>query len=320
MKIGLISAIAGIPTRYPFDGYGGIERIVADLSHAFQEMGIETIVAGFTGTNAGDVNMEMTAETPMDRIDADVVFDFSHRKIYQSEKFSIPFWSDVVGKNPLFPTWAVRWAMFGNPTEPIIYPGIDVKSIMESVRETDRSGYVYVGRIAPYKGIDTLLDLMRRFNISIEFYGHVGPYSDPVYAERVDGRLREMGANVIHRNPSNAEIYDAFSHARAFLFMPDWNMLNYNIPRPIESFGITAVESLACGTPVYTDRMVSGIREIISTRYGVVLPSYIVKWDSSIVFDRNMMQERAVYFSSENYAKRLLDHVGRVNGIGSESS
>ena len=55
MKIGIASAVSGIATKKTLSGYGGIERIVADLSSAFQNLGHETVVAGFTGTDAGDV-------------------------------------------------------------------------------------------------------------------------------------------------------------------------------------------------------------------------------------------------------------------------
>lgn len=310
MKIGLISPASGIPTTYPFNGYGGIERIVADLAHAFRDMGHYVLLVGYNGSDAGTDNFGIADEIAtelMYPMDVDVVLDFSHSKRYSGPKYSIPFWSDEIGDNPIFPTYAVQWAVNGRGD--VIYPGIDLSRYhMNPGHDADH--YVYVGRITPYKGIEMINYLIANKGYNIKLYGHVGKFGDDKYADREDAYLKSIGHEGIHKNPSEAEKIDALSNSKGLVFAPNWSYLNYNIPNPVESFGITAVEALACGVPVFTNNRISGVREIISeNRYGGVFD--INEWHQMGAFyrDPESLYARAQFFSAKSYANRLLEYI-----------
>lgn len=310
MRIGLISPMSGVPTKYPFEGYGGIERIVADLSHAFRDMGHYVYLMGYNGSDAGTDNQGFGTEQAIEflqPVDLDVMFDFSHLKRYRGPKYSIPFWSDAMGDNPIFPTYAVRWSF--NADDDVVYPGVDISKYQLSDAD-NADHYVYVGRIAPYKGIDTILYLMKHLHIDVRFYGHTGRYADASYVRYVSDRLRQMKAEPIHSDISEQEKADALSHSRGLIFPPDWSLLGYSTPRPVESFGIVAVEALASGVPVFTNNLISGVREIIAENaYGLTLD--MGQWHDMMGYesDGESQRERAKFFSAKRYATRLLDYV-----------
>ncbi len=306
MKILLISPVAGLPTTYPFKGYGGIERIVADLAHSYRSSN-HVIVIGSKGTNAGDENIELDNENSLatiDRVDSDITFDFSHLKMYPYQKYSIPFWSDAIGENPIFPSKAVMYGF--NKKGTVVYPGISLKPHTDC--EDDY--YIYLGRIAPYKGIDLILYLMAHLHIKVKFYGHTGRYADQNYVKYVSKKLKEMNAEPIHSDVSEDEKATALSQSKGLIFPPDWSLLHLPIPRPTESLGLTAIEALSCGVPVFTNDLISGVREIIEeNKYGLTLS--LNEWEKMLYYnvDDDMKMDlvyRSTYFSADNYAERLM--------------
>lgn len=315
MKILLISPAAGIPTVYPFKGYGGIERIVADLANELRKHN-HVVVAGTLGTTAGDENISVPHENAfanMDPIDSDITLDFSHLKLYPYGKFSIPFWSDAVGSYPIFPTKAVLYGA-GQYTGEVIYPGIDTRN---SHTNTPEDYYIYLGRIAPYKGIDLILYLMKHLHIKVKFYGHTGRYADHDYVKYVSNELNKMGAEPIHSDVGEDEKMDALSRSRGLIFPPDWSLLHMPIPRPVESLGLTAIEALSCGVPVFTNDLISGVREIIAeNRYGLTLA--LGQWRKILDYDvddemvKQSFVNRSKYFSSAMYAKRIIAYARGV--------
>lgn len=102
--------------------------------------------------------------------------------------------------------------------------------------ETSRCGGLYVGRLAPEKGIDLLMQALRELpNTTIDVIG-AGPQEDRIEAHP---QLRMLG----WREP--AAIYERMRHA-AYLVMPSiW----------YENFPRTLVEAFANGLPVIASRL-----------------------------------------------------------------
>lgn len=109
-----------------------------------------------------------------------------------------------------------------------------------------RDGGVFVGRLSPEKGLETLARAMQRLpGTRIDVYGK-GPLQE--LAERSEGLCYRgfAGGDALRKRIGSA----------AFLVMPSTGM---------ESFGLAAIEAFACGTPVIASRQ-GGLREIIEHR------------------------------------------------------
>lgn len=302
--------MGGIPTVYPFNGYGGIERIVADTAHTLAGMGYEVTVVGQSGSKIpGCTILEHNSEFDELPFSFDgVVIDFSHRKVYNHDKFSVPFWTDNMGKNPIFPSYAVMDA-FGIVDGEVIYPGIDLTKYHYCGEKDDY--YLYLGRIAPFKGTEVALNVAKMLGIRLVVAGHDGRYTamGDEYARSFRDRCADIGAEYVGEVSEDRKRL-LLEHARGLIFAPYWGLLG-NVPHAIESFGIAAVEAIASGTPVFTSNRPGGIREIIQGEFGGAYGN--TQWKQMLAYERPERQkweDRASFFSVENYVDRLLMHTG----------
>ncbi|MGI9588631.1 MAG: glycosyltransferase, partial [Dietzia maris] len=127
------------------------------------------------------------------------------------------------------------------------------------LRPTDRPRAVWTGRIVPEKGPHLAVEAARRTGLRLDLAGRVG---DDRYMERMLApRLRDAGDSVRYHGPLGRDaLVPLVASAAVALVTPCWE----------EPFGLTAVEALACGTPVVALAR-GGIREILSGQPGVVL-------------------------------------------------
>lgn len=118
---------------------------------------------------------------------------------------------------------------------------------------------VWMGRIVPEKGPHLAVEAARRAGLELDIAGRVG---DQSYMRRVLApRLRAAGEGVRFRGPLGRDVLvPLVAGASVALVTPCWE----------EPFGLTAVEALACGTPVVALAR-GGTREILDGQPGVVL-------------------------------------------------
>lgn len=118
---------------------------------------------------------------------------------------------------------------------------------------------VWSGRIVPEKAPHLAVDAAVRAGLTLDLAGRIG---DERYMSRVLApRLRDAGDRVrFHGALGRDALVPMVAGASVALVTPCWE----------EPFGLTAVEALACGTPVVALAR-GGIREILSGRPGVVL-------------------------------------------------
>ncbi|MGN0100823.1 MAG: glycosyltransferase [Dietzia sp.] len=118
---------------------------------------------------------------------------------------------------------------------------------------------VWTGRIVPEKGPHLAVEAARLSGIPLDLAGRVG---DDRYLRRVlSPRLREAGELARHHGPLGRDaLVPLVASAAVALVTPCWE----------EPFGLTAVEALACGTPVVALAR-GGIREILRGQPGVIL-------------------------------------------------
>ena len=118
---------------------------------------------------------------------------------------------------------------------------------------------VWFGRIVPEKGPHLAVDAAMRTGMTLDLAGRVG---DDQYMRTVLApRLRDAGGAVrFHGALGRDALVPLVAGASVALVTPCWE----------EPFGLTAVEALACGTPVVALAR-GGIREILGGQPGVAL-------------------------------------------------
>jgi glycosyltransferase involved in cell wall biosynthesis len=143
-----------------------------------------------------------------------------------------------------------------------VHPGVDWTVVHNGLNlhhapfERRRSDdLVFVGRVTPEKGIVEAIEIAKRADRPLKIAAKVGPTpKERDFDERVfQPALRDAGSLVEFLGELSGADRDALLASSYAVLMPgSW-------PEP---FGLVAIESLACGTPVLA-RRVGGLDEII---------------------------------------------------------
>jgi D-inositol-3-phosphate glycosyltransferase len=135
----------------------------------------------------------------------------------------------------------------------------------------DRPLLLYVGRIAPIKGLETLLDGMARLR-GAGSRAHLcivgGDADEPLNGHEAELRARlgrlDLGDTVTFVGAQPQERLRAWYVAAAATVLPSY----------YESFGMVALEAMACGSPVIASR-VGGLQTTVRDRVtGVLVPDH----------------------------------------------
>jgi glycosyltransferase involved in cell wall biosynthesis len=306
MKIAVLS-----PTviETPPKEYGGIELLVGELVKELEKLNHEVTLFAKSGSyipNGGlvECNSEEECSEKAFKDNFDIIHDWTHKKTsmnfsYFSNKiFSTPFYTDVKGLNPIYPSKIVANSFGENG--PVVYPGIDISKY--SFRKDKEDYFIYFGRIAPIKGVHIVITIAKRIGINLKIAGHEGFFA---YDKEYIKMIKEMCSGKIEYigSVSFNEKIDLLSHAKGFLFYPLW----------LESFGITVVESLLCGTPIITRNFGGPAEQVEHEVSGYLCSSpnemeeYIKKIDN--ILPENC-RKRGEYFSSERMALDYLKIYG----------
>ena len=165
---------------------------------------------------------------------------------------------------------------------------------------------VWCGRIVPEKAPHLAIDAALAAGLTLDLAGRIG---DPDYMSTVVApRLRDAGDAVrFHGALGRDALVPLVAGASVALVTPCWE----------EPFGLTAVEALACGTPVVALAR-GGIREILSGQPGVILveagrgpgPGVAAAIPAALTLDRvATARAAAAAFSHEARIDRLEGHL-----------
>ena len=281
MKIILISS--GVLSVFP-SGYGGLENVVGDLAVCLSKKGHEVFVVAPSDSNIekyGNIKLidggpcasqgynahEWESRAwdkyqPMmhsDEFKGAIWHDHSWAKAAYLAKMQnngltvvstlhgmLPYHAPPPVKNPCFIGISKHHADsisagLGIPVR-YVYNGIDLDKYTE-VGRVPGDRYLFLARITAFKGAHTFIDTLNQLNEKGDLVGDDILVEDPNYVERVllacndtGGRIRYWGGV-----PRDMAI-EFFRKARAYMLPgnPGWQ----------EPFGLTVIESMACGCPV----------------------------------------------------------------------
>ncbi|MGV3615897.1 MAG: glycosyltransferase [Fimbriimonas sp.] len=181
--------------------------------------------------------------------------------------------------------------------ERVIYPPVHVEKWKDVRRESDELGFLYWGRLIPYKRVDLLIEAARRTGEPVQIVGS-GPHEAALKAQAAG--LKNV---TFHGRLPDAELKALMARCRAFVF-PAY-----------EDFGIVAVEAMAAGLPVVCFG-VGGAAESVTPEHGIRFGHQTaealeeaMRVLGSREFDPAATQAHAATFSVERFKREYRETV-----------
>lgn len=169
----------------------------------------------------------------------------------------------------------------------ILPNGIDVSKFRESGKEKSENLLLFVGRLDPKKGLDTLLASLKYIEKPVELV-IIGPSSNYIgYSQYIIKLINDVSKssrhNIRYIGKVNSEDLIRWYQKASMLIMPSIH----------ESFPMVNLESLACGTPVIASN-VGAIPEVVHNYENGLLipPSNPIKLAAAIQYLIDNEQER----------------------------
>jgi glycosyltransferase involved in cell wall biosynthesis len=289
-----IAQVAPPIERVPPDGYGGTERVMHELIGELVRRGHEvttfasgdskvagrlvpTVKKSLRPAGFGDDPSGFILSTMLTVLDHQAEFDVIHSHLE---------WSSIIlaraSKIPVVATFHGRldlpWApaVFGaagdvklvaisesqarsNPEVDwtVVHNGLDLSRAPFERRRSD--DLCFVGRVNPEKGIVEAMEIAKLSGRRLRMAAKIGTTpSERAYNDEVfQPALKKAGSRVEFLGELSSRDRDRLLASSYAVLMPgSW-------PEP---FGLVAIESLACGTPILA-RRVGGLAEII--RHGI---------------------------------------------------
>jgi glycosyltransferase involved in cell wall biosynthesis len=200
---------------------------------------------------------------------------------------------------------AARIKKFYRRDSKVIYPPIDVETIMRKTKETEKEDFfLIVSRIADSKGLEEASVAAKKANMKLKIIGTGLGFSD------IEKTLKKLsGDNVeLLGHVSDNKLWEYYAKARGFI------ALARN-----EDFGMTPVEATAAGTPViafngggFKESVIDGKTGIlIDDTDGETLKKAIMRFNR-IKWDERKLQEQAKKFSKERFEKEIKAFISRA--------
>ncbi|WP_374001699.1 glycosyltransferase [Bdellovibrio bacteriovorus] len=183
----------------------------------------------------------------------------------------------------------------------VIHPFVDLKDIQDvrSSQTGKEEFYLMVTAFAPNKRVDIAIEAFNDLKTPLKIIG----------SGQQEAELKRMAkANIqFLGNLSRADVINHMQKARAFIFPG------------IEDFGITPLESLACGTPVIAYKA-GGVLETLTEDTGIFFkepnPQSLkdaIKRFEQITFHSENLHQQAQKFSKEQFTTKISSFITSVS-------
>lgn len=187
------------------------------------------------------------------------------------------------------------------------------------VGTSDRNQFVFVGRLSPEKGIETLIDAWRLSETNGQLIDHeLLVVGDGPERKRLEGSAAGLAIRFLGRK-SAEEVSQIVGHSKCLIFPSEW----------YETFGRVAIEAYAKGVPVIASK-IGAVQELVEDgRTGYLFepsdPSDLAKKMAQIILSPELFESMSVtaraafeskYLDSENISEleMIYKQVGRVSG------
>lgn len=182
----------------------------------------------------------------------------------------------------------------------VIHPAVNIHRFKRLHIDSERSGYIVVGRQVAYKRMDLAVEACNKLGLSLTLYGN-GPMNKKLKAQAGPTIKFVIGA-------SDVEVDGGLVGSKAFLHPQD------------EDFGITQVQAMAAGTPVIAyakggalDVVKDGQNGLFFKEQTAEALAKAIKRFETMQFNHKEIQKYAGQFSEERFIKELRDFVTRVS-------
>jgi len=189
-------------------------------------------------------------------------------------------------------------AYYGRDAE-VIFPPIDVARFTVDVPASKRHGLLTVGRQAPHKHTDIIVEACTRLGLPLTVVGN-GP--DHAHLRKI------AGPNVMFdMNATDQAVADYMAHAQGFIFAS------------FDDFGITPIEAMAAGTPVIAFKAGGALDYIVPGKTGIFfgeqtadsLAKTLTTFDPS-AFNPKVIRAHAQAFSPTIFKKQIQTFVQKT--------
>lgn len=193
-------------------------------------------------------------------------------------------------------------------TRVIVLPhGVDIRRFVPG--PNGHSNILYVGRIDPIKGLDLLIDTVRRMKRDIKVKVVGGPSKDVEYLDSLKDSAKDLNIRFVGPVKQNL-LCDYYLRAGMVI-----------IPSYYESFGLVGLEAMAAARPVigFED---TGLSETVGKDAGILVPrgvNHLTHAINLLIDNRELRhalgrkgRQKAVQFSWAKISKGYLKTYGNI--------
>jgi len=185
----------------------------------------------------------------------------------------------------------------------VIHPPVDAREMQTQANQQGKQPKYFLAfaRLLSYKNIEIAIDTFNQLGLPLKIVG-VGPMMRKL-KKKANSNIEFLG---FISDEKKTEIYN---NARAFIFPQE------------EDFGITAVEAIACGTPVIAYKGGGALETIIDGQSGMFFdeqtPESLLKAIYKFIsmendFNSSEIQEHALQFDKEIFKKNIKSFIDKI--------
>ncbi|HEY5267738.1 MAG TPA: glycosyltransferase [Candidatus Saccharimonadales bacterium] len=181
----------------------------------------------------------------------------------------------------------------------VIYPPVDIERFKNSVNQSEKKGFVVLGRQTPYKKIDLAVAAATKLNVPLTVIGN-----GPDHQKLVD--IAGPSIEFI-TNASEKDVVTHISSAKTFIFPG------------IDDFGIAPVEALAAGTTVIAykdggviDYITEGVNGLFFNEQTVSSLSEVMEASIHKEFDPQKVIQSAHKFNTQGFKNSVTSFIAKI--------